>query len=210
LSINRPALFSLLFLFSCTFNLSHGQDSSWISVHFIYGSKPRKSCQNEHKWFGGIHGGHVGIEYDTGQIIDFVPEGKFHYVGNRNACHSAYTLRSMSSFWKTFSESDSSTIKAMSIRIQISAEQRHALDSLVDTYSSNVPYDYAFLGMRCAAASYDILDEIGVMPSRSHVGTWFHNFYPKRLRIRLTKKAKMMGWEIWRKEGTDCRIWEKD
>lgn len=210
LSINRPLTFGLILLFSFSFHQGFSQDSTWISVHFIYGSKPKKQCKSQKEWFGGLHGGHVGIEYDSGQVIDFVPQGEFHYIGKRKECHSAYTLRSLTSFWHTFQGHDSASVKAASIRIPISLAQRQTLDSLVKSYTAEVPYDYAFLGMRCASASYDILDEIGVMPARSHVGTWFHIFYPKRLRIRMLKRAKRKGWEVWKKEGVDCRIWEKD
>ncbi len=31
------------------------------------------------------------------------------------------------------------------------------IDSLVNSYTTQTPYDYVFLGMRCASSSYDVL-----------------------------------------------------
>ncbi|MDX5320185.1 MAG: hypothetical protein LPK45_03815, partial [Bacteroidota bacterium] len=137
------------------------EEPSFIKVHFIYGSKPK--CHDEKKWFGGIHGGHVGIEYDSGSVIDFAPEGSFHYVAKEKRPHSAYTLRSIASFWNTFTGFDSCTVRRCTIVIPILAHQRQRLDSLVQAYTSQTPYDYAFLGMRCASATYDILAKMDIL-----------------------------------------------
>lgn len=212
LCINKKWTGRWIFLAACFFLFHSGiaQDSTWIKVHFIYGSKPKKSCKDEHKWFVGIHGGHVGIEYDTGKVIDFAPKGKFHYIEKPRNCHSAYTLRSMTSFWNTFADADSASLKAWSVTIYLDSTQRHKLDSIVSIYSQSTPYDYAFLGMRCASASYDILAEIGVLNMRTHFGTWSRIFYPKMLRKRMMKLARKQDWQTWQKAGSECRIWEKD
>lgn len=61
--------------------LSYSQDSAYLKVHFLYGSKPLKKYKaTEQKWFGGILGGHVGIEGDDDKIVNFLPKGKFHWL----------------------------------------------------------------------------------------------------------------------------------
>jgi hypothetical protein len=50
------------------------QDSTAIKIHFLYGSKPAKEYKDvEQKWFGGMYGGHAGIEIDSNQILNFLP-----------------------------------------------------------------------------------------------------------------------------------------
>ncbi|MEI9955698.1 MAG: hypothetical protein WDM90_05170 [Ferruginibacter sp.] len=49
------------------------------------------------------------------------------------------------------------------------------------------PYDYAVFGMRCAAATYDMLEKTGVVKKRSRMGKWVTFFYPQLLRRRLFK-----------------------
>jgi hypothetical protein len=64
----------LSILLICLFGLSiQAQDSVYLKVHFLYGSKPKKRYQDsEPKWFGGILGGHVGIEGDTNEVVIFM------------------------------------------------------------------------------------------------------------------------------------------
>ncbi len=48
------------------------QDTTYIQVKFLYGSKPARGYHNEEaRWFGGILGGHVGIGMDSNQVISF-------------------------------------------------------------------------------------------------------------------------------------------
>jgi len=65
-----------LFCFYCGTQL-YSQDSSCIRVQFLYGSKPNNKYKDTgKKWFGGILGGHVGIEGDTGRFYSFEIIGK--------------------------------------------------------------------------------------------------------------------------------------
>src|SRR3954451_1597248 len=78
----------LIFLSCCLFLQARSQDSSVIKVHFLYGSKPfRKYKDTEPKWFGGMLGGHVGIETDSGQILNFTPRGSFHWLAKKDSLH---------------------------------------------------------------------------------------------------------------------------
>ncbi|WP_338814872.1 hypothetical protein V9L05_06675 [Bernardetia sp. Wsw4-3y2] len=70
----------LILLFCFTPFLSYSQDTTFLKVHFLYGSKPLKSDKNtEQKWFGGILGGHVGIEVEEDKVLNFLPSREsFH------------------------------------------------------------------------------------------------------------------------------------
>ncbi len=185
-------------------------DTTYIKVHFLYGSRPKKEFkETEDKWFGRIHGGHVGIEIDSNYIIDFGPAGKFHIFSRDNDRNSTFHNSSCNGFWRTFG-ADSDQVKRMTVIIPINTHQRRLLDSLAEAYTAETPYDYAFFGMRCAAAACDVLAQIGVVKKHSQFGTWRRNFYPKRFRHHLVRKAKKEGWTIVKHEGCSTRVWEND
>lgn len=199
----------LTIIFICLFTFCKAGDSLFIKVHFLYGSKPKKEHkETEGKWFGGLHGGHVGVEYETNKIIDFVPLGKFHYIEKHNKRHSAFVRNDTVSFWQTFGGSYDE-MKKLTIIIPISTFQKKKLDSLVKAYYDETPYDYAFKGMRCASASYDILAQLGITKQFERKKTFRKNFYPKRTRKKLVKLAKRNNWEIKKQEGSETRKWER-
>lgn len=203
-------LILLLILFTCASVILLASDTVYIKVHFLYGSKPRKEYKDtEQKWFGGKLGGHVGIEIDSNRIIDFVPAGKFHWFGHKKEKNGAFSTHTAKAFWEIFG-TDSGEVKKTTIVIPITTKQKSKLDSIYDAYTSDSPYDYAFIGMRCAAAAYDILSQIDIVPEHSRPGTFLRNFYPKKLRKRLVRKAIQNNWTIYRSEGTSRRKWEKD
>ena len=71
----------LTLLFCFIFFLSYSQDGIFLKVHFLYGSKPLKRDKNtEQKWFGGILGGHVGIEVKEDKVLNFLPSREFFYL----------------------------------------------------------------------------------------------------------------------------------
>ena len=186
------------------------EDSIYIKVHFLYGSKPKREFKDvESKWFGGKLGGHVGIEIDSNEIIDFVPSGDFHYFAKKNDCNSRFAQHSLESFYEIFG-GNSDEVKKMSVKIPISAQQKLKLDSIVNAYTNVTPYDYAFIGMRCGAATYDILSQLGVVKQYSQQRTYMKIFYPKKLRKPLAEKARQNSWPIEQQEGTTNRKWEKD
>ncbi len=202
------------FTFTCLFcffaSLGYSQDSSFIKVHFLYGSKPiPKYKQTEKKWFGGILGGHVGIESDSNQILNFLPSGKFHVFASRRKLHSCYREYSQDDFNSLFGGKTDS-VKTTVVRIPVSYRQKQMLDSISATYLKQTPYDYAFFGMRCGAAAYEILAQLNIIKSYSHKTTYLKIFYPKKLRKRLLKLAMEKNWRIERKEGSVKRKWEKD
>ncbi len=181
-----------------------------IRVHFLYGSKPAKGCREEPKWFGGIHGGHAGIEIDSGRVLNFHRNGKLHIgFGRKKDRHSHYVEQSFERFYECFGEK-CEQMKRLEIVIPVTEKQKHILDSIQTAYLKQPPYDYAFLGMRCGAATYDLLQQAGIVRHRSKAGIVLRIFYPKKIRKRLLRKAKEGHWHVMLHEGSSCRKWEKD
>lgn len=201
--------YRILFLLCVLFSGLHAQDSTCLKVHFIHGSRPKKQFKNtEKKWLGGIKGGHVGVEACDGRIINFMPKGKFHWFSHPNNRHSHYVNNDKGQFYNYFSSAPDS-LETTVITIPVSVAQKAQFDHITTQYLRETPYDYAFIGMRCAAASYDMLAHAGVvkmLPAR-RIGKKI--FYPKILRKKLLRKARKNNWTIVTQPGTYQRKWEK-
>jgi hypothetical protein len=199
----------LFFLFAICFQQSYGQDSARIKVQFIYGSKPLKKYRTtEQKWFGGILGGHVGIEDADGKFYSFEKDGK-NKVFNGRPTNSVFKAETEDEFWNIM-KTDGDSVKKTTIVIPVSGEQKEKFDSISSAYLKHVPYCYAVFGMRCGASTYEILAQMGIFPQYSFFMTYMKIFYPRRLRKRLLHKAEENHWTVIRKKGTSRRKWEKD
>ena len=186
------------------------QDSSFIKVQFIYGSKPLKKYRDtEKKWFGGLPGGHVGIETDSSMVLDFHHYKSFHVFTTNSNKHSRFLLRPSNEFWSGF-HCTGETVKKATVIIPVTKAQKQRFDSIANSYLSTTPYDYAFIGMRCAAATYDILSQLGIVDRYPLKMIYMKIFYPKALRHRLYTKAKENGWAVIKQEGSLKRKWEQD
>jgi hypothetical protein len=198
--------FTTIFLFFLFPAIS--QDT--LKVHFLYGSKPKRDYKDtEKKWFGGVLGGHVGIEGDSGKILNFLTNDNFHVFSNKNNRHSKYLIHEPRNFYEILGGKSDSVKKAI-VFVPITKEQKQLFDSLSSAYLNKTPYDYAFFGMRCGAAAYEILAQHGILPRYSIKKTSKKIFYPKKLRQRLFKKAIANNWTIWKQDGSSKRIWEED
>jgi hypothetical protein len=204
-------LLKILLICICLSNAkTFAQDANYIKVQFIYGSKPLKMYKaTEKKWFGGLPGGHVGIEEENNMVLDFHHYKSFHIFNTSNNKHSRFLLRPACEFWEGFGCAEEAVKKATVI-IPVTREQKQRFDSIKNSYLSNTPYDYAFIGMRCAAATYDILSQLGIVERYPLKATYIKIFYPKALRLRLYAKAKENGWAVIKQEGTPTRKWEQD
>ena len=197
-------------IFSFLFGLSHAQDTPVLKVHFLYGSKPLKAYKDtEKKWFGGVLGGHVGIEADSNRIINFLPQGAFHVFKKENNRHSAYAEHNTDGFYGILG-GDPDSVKKAIVYIPVTQQQKLKFDSIAAAYLAQTPYDYALFGMRCGAAAYEILGQLAIVKNYPRKKTAKKIFYPKKLRKRLFKKAVANGWTIIRQEGSAKRRWEKD
>lgn len=190
--------------------LKANSDSVTIRVHFLHGSKPKKQFRHEEdKWFGGILGGHAGIEYEPNKIINFQPRSGVHVFAKPKIINSKFSVHDTISFYEIMGGPYDSAKKTI-IAIRISVRQKIKLDSIVTAYQKRSPYDYAFFGMRCGAAAYDILARIDVVHKFSFKRIWRKVFYPRKLRRRLEWYAKTRGYKIMKKKGTVRRKWERD
>lgn len=186
------------------------ESPKFIRVHFLYGSRPAAKYRFiEPKWFGGMLGGHVGIGIDSSRILNFVHRGSFHLVTNKNNKHSNYIISTPEKF-NSILGGNSDKVKTLTILIPIKEAQSKLLDSISSAYLKSSPYDYALFGMRCGAASYDILSQLCILPSCNYNQAARKIFYPKILRRQLLKKARENGWVMIRHEGGTQRVWEMD
>jgi len=198
-------------LIFCIVNLaSFAQDSSHIKVLFLYGSKPLPAYKNEErKWFGGMLGGHVGIEGSQDSVLNFIPQGSFHLYAKKANRHSHYVIHDETGFWRVLGGNEDSVKKAV-VTIPVTLQQKQLFDSIQSAYLQQTPYDYALLGMRCGAATYEVLAQLGILKQYSYKKTYTKIFYPKKLRRRLFAVAAKNGWAITRQDGSERRKWESD
>jgi hypothetical protein len=198
-----------IFLLVLTSSL-FAQDTSFIKVHFIYGSKPLKKYKtSEKKWFGGLNGGHVGIETDSTHYLSFEGKGKFHWFSHRNKRNSIYKSLPAKEFWDIMEYPGDST-QRLTVIIPVSSTQKRKLDSIATSYITHTPYDYSLFGMRCASSTYELLAQLGLLKEYSFTGTALKIFYPRKIRKRLVTTAAKNGWTMIAQEGTTRRKWEKD
>lgn len=190
--------------------LGYCNDTTYLKIHFLYGSKPLKEYKgSESKCFGGVLGGHVGIEGDSEQIVNFLPNGQFHWFAKKSDRHSLYAVHSASSFYAILG-SDPKDVKYAIVYVPVTEQQKQKFDSISAAYLQQTPYDYALLGMRCGAAVYEILAQLNVLPEYSIKKTSLKIFYPKKLRKRLFHMAERNGWTVINQNGSSRRKWEKD
>ncbi len=176
-----------------------------IKVHFLYGSKPRKEYRFvEKNYFGGLHGGHVSIEVEN-EVIGFGPRGKFHVFGRHKHFHSCFSAQPFPDWFH-----DTTGMQYTSLAIPVTATQYEQLTQIHDDYRKFPPYDYAFIGMRCAAATYDVLSQIGIMPKHSRHWMVMHCFYPRLLRRKMLQLAQKRHYKVSRTKGRSSRQWEKE
>jgi hypothetical protein len=179
---------------------SHAGDT--VKVLFVYGSKPK--IKGEDRWFGGIHGGHVSVQYRN-MYASFVPDGKFHVFASRKYVNSKFVLEYDDRF--IFDTSDS---RYVIICVPVDSMQKARLDSVIGQRLTKSPYDYAFFGMRCASAAYELFATAGIFPSKSRYGMLRKYFYPKKLRKKMFREAKLNNWPVYFRPGRTSRKWEED
>lgn len=196
--------FSFLFLFLS--NSLFASDSLFVKVHFVYGSKPKSAFKKiEAKQFGGIHGGHVYLELENKIISYGTNNGKWHIFPHKSKNAGKYRI-DKDLKW----HGDTGKLKITTIVIPITEEQVLKFKETEKKYFEQTPYDYAFLGMRCAAGAYDVLSKAEVCKHKSRVAIISKNFYPKRLRVKLLKRAQKENWQVLRQDGRATRKWERD
>ena len=190
---------TILLLILMCFRVAFASDS--VYVLFVYGSKPK--VNTESKWLGGIHGGHVSVSYNQA-FISFVPHDGVR-IFPRQSVNSAFVMETDGDF--IF---DTSRSRYMLLAFEIDSIQKHTLDSICRSKLDSAGYEYAFFGMRCASAAYDLLSVAGILPKMKRSKMIFKYFYPKLLRKQLLKKVKKENARIVYRPGRKSRKWEKD
>ncbi len=189
---------ALLCLFFIS-ELSYAGDT--IHLLFVYGSKPKD--KTESRWFGGVHGGHVSLSYQKG-YISFLPAGKFH-IFPKDSFHSVFETESEDRF--VF---DTTGSRYLIVSIPVDSVTRVRMDSIALCRIAKAPYDYAFFGMRCASAAYEMLAAAGVFPELKQANMVRKYFYPKLLRKEILSLAGQKGWPMYYRPGRKSRKWERD
>lgn len=178
-----------------------GDTSYTIKINFLYGSKPAKGYQQqESKLFGGIKGGHVSVEAG-GRVLDFHPGNNPLFPHNKKPS-GGFTINNSVRWdaddkWKT-------------VIVPVTESQYMELQKVFDSVAAKTPYDYAIFGMRCAAASYDVLTKIGLFKEYSNKKNVITHFYPKLLRKKILKWADKNNYTVISNDGRSSRKWESD
>lgn len=185
-------------------------DSVIVRVHFLHGSKPKRAFRKtEDKWFGGILGGHVGVEIAPNEILNFVPKARFHFFTKHAIINSRFVVHDTTSFYGILGGHPDSVRKTL-VAVKVSPSQKRRLDSVAMAYRKRSPYDYAFFGMRCGAAAYDVLAKSGVVKDMGFTKTWTQIFYPRKLRRKLERGQLAQVHSIKKQDGSNKRVWEKN
>lgn len=187
----------------------HAQAQTEIEVCFLYGSRPSHAHRKtEHRWFGGKMGGHVGIAWKADSVISFVPAGEFHWFSRGRARHSRFIVQSREAFGEIFG-SPADSVQQLRVTVPIDSLQAAQLARIVRAYQQQTPYDYALVGMTCAAATADMLADIDILP-RLSPRKFARTFYkPRVLRRHMVYLAEQNGWELHFQKGTSHRRWER-
>ncbi len=196
----------LLLLFCINHSFISAKDT--LKIHFLYGSVP-KNKDIDDKWFGGKLGGHVGLQLNNDDILNFLPKDGFHYIRKMKNFKSTFATHTFQEFYEILGGSADSN-KKLIIEIPLTDQQSQKYKKIKDNYLKKTPYDYAFKGMRCGSSSYEILAQLGIVNRKSNKRTYLTIFYPKKLRKILIKKAKINNWKQTHQQGCYSRIWEKD
>jgi hypothetical protein len=205
-SYASPCSALLLFLLILSGGISGNPgDGHWIKVHFLHGSKPKHAFRHtEPKYLGGLHGGHVSIQFDSVDV-GFETNGRVHLLPHPHHPDGLFKVKLVKG---ADPYPDSARLTTVHILLPDSTYDR--MKRLLYDYAAHTPYDYAFLGMRCASATQDILARLQVLPKKRRMNNILTTFYPRKLRRRVLKMAADKNYRVVRRDGRRSRIWEKD
>ncbi len=176
-----------------------------IKIHFIHGSEPKPNCIYAKKRLGGLWGGHVEVEIDS-LIYGFQNQTKdvtFFATLNSKKFNSEFTVKTIANW-----EKESKYEKITSVILPVSKEQKNGVLTQYNRYVSILPYDYAFLGMRCTASIYEVLGDNNIIENESRFKSILLAFYPAQFRNKLIAYANKNNMLVEKQKGVDCRIWE--
>ena len=137
-----------------------------------------------------------------------------HIFNHRRHPNSLFRAVSVNRMWYMLPHHypDLDSLRRVVFVIPVKSGQRRVIDSLALAYLARTPYDYAFLGMRCASASYQILAYAGVATEYRR-GLWHRIFSTRKFRYALYKeylRRRSEGWRMYTWKGSVSREWDKD
>src|SRR6218665_325152 len=134
--LRAACIFAIFFYYAS----SAASDSVTIRVHFLHGSKPKRQFRHEEdRWFGGVLGGHAGIEYEPNRILNFQPRSRFHVYAHPRLINSKFSIHDTLSFYEILGGRYDSVKKTV-VSLRISARQKQRLDSVAGAYQQRCPY----------------------------------------------------------------------
>jgi hypothetical protein len=182
-----------------------GQETHLLKVFFRYGSIPEVGYEYvEYAETGGLHGGHVSLGMDSLEI-GFSNIGRVHIFPDTETPTGLFYWEYLKDF-----EDQVADKKYVTYLVPITDQQYTWLRTILMTYLDNPPYDYAFFGMRCASATYDILSQIGLFDRKNRTANIISNFMPRLFRSKMAELARKNGYTVVRVKGRKTRIWEED
>lgn len=182
-----------------------GQPYHILKVLFRYGSRPAYGFEKtESDDFGGIHGGHVCLGIDS-VVVGFDSPVGFNIFPSRKNIKGCWVCEEEKEYMK-----DTISKKYAIVLIPITDTQYQQINTIFTGYLNNPPYDYAFFGMRCASATYDVLSQIGIVEQKSYTGKVYSIFYPRLLRRKIFRLAKENNYKVIKLKGRKSREWEGD
>lgn len=176
-----------------------------LIINYQFGSVPAKGFEgSEKKRAGGLLGGHVTCIIGK-SVYGFTDEGAdFTHVFPDHDHPNGYWQKEDITIWKNKMETE----QYMQFYIPVTYSQITMLRQILDGYVGKTPYDYAFFGMRCMSAMYDILGDIAILPVVPNWYVWALYFYPRKFRRDLTRMAYVNGWPMQFNQGRGTRKWE--
>jgi hypothetical protein len=196
--------FVLILIVFLSIELRAQNSNQSIKVHFFYGSKPKFKYRHvEERRFGGLHGGHVSMQIgDT--VFSFLFTGRAHIFAHKRDMTGVWVNQNLHQW-----VNDTVKGKYVSFTVPLNNSQYQTFKKVQSSYCSTVPYDYAFLGMRCASSTYDVFAQMGFFKHRSRMSMITEIFYPKLLRKKFFRMAEKNHWKIEKHEGSPRRKWER-
>ncbi len=182
--------------------LTNKEDNSFVYVHFIHGSVPKKNCFYKKKRLGGYLGGHIEIE-NQGYVYGFVYDSLPINIFPKKKFNSKFEKRKKE-IWIKKTKYD----KITSIKIPINQLQQKKIDSILISYVKKPPFDYAFFGQRCTSATIGVLSKAGVFKNIGEYQAILAFYYPRLLRKTLIKYAAKNKLDVFKKQGVSCHSWE--
>lgn len=202
-----------------------------IRILCLYGSIPAKGWMGIEPMYGPnslinraakLRGGHVGVEYEPDKVLSFQPvkytgiAASGHLLSNFRSTNfnSCFRIYSENRMWNVLGNhyNNIDSLRRAVFVIPVTAAQHRILDSVARQYTRKSPYDYAFIGMRCASATYDVLQAAGIVPAIRHQ-LWYNVFTTQEFRYLIYQeylRNKDKGWQLYTCKGSVSRKWEKD